>query len=149
MDRLTERPKRSLERRCSLEQPVNPCEVKEELQKGLKLNTDMTGQMVELTSKFADRAREDRVNELNSRAVSHFSMGEYTQARELLTRRWRSPREPGAPLQLGHVLAAMGDLKDAEERFRKALAESPELEPAIPLGMIMVKTDRPGEQSSS
>ncbi len=134
MDRLTEKTEEVLGKAdASLEQAGETlAEVKEELQKGLKLNTDMTGQMVELTSKFADRAREDRVNELNSRAVSHFSMGEYTQARELFDQALEiAPGNPELLCNSAHVLAAMGDLKDAEERFRKALAESPELEPAI------------------
>ncbi len=149
MDRLTEKTEEVLGKAdASLERAGETlAEVKEELQKGLKLNTDMTGQMVELTSRFADKAREDRVTELNSRAVSHFSRGEYTEAGELFNEALElAPGNPELLCNSAHVLAAGGDLKAAEERFRKALAESPELEPAISgLGMIMVKTDRPDE----
>jgi len=121
--------------------------IKDELQKGLKLNTDMTGQMVDLTSKFADRAQEDRIVDLNSRAVAHYNRGEYAEAgaifKEAIT---LSPGNSELLCNYAHVLSAQDDLKGAEELFRKALGESPELEPALSgLGMIMVKTGRAEE----
>ena len=121
--------------------------VKEELQKGLKLNTDMTGQMVELTSRFADRAEEDRVSELNSRAVEHYSRGEYAEADKLFTEALAiSPGDPELLCNSASVLAAMDDMEKAEQNYRKALAEAPELEPALSgLGMVMVKIQRAQE----
>lgn len=118
--------------------------VKEELEKGLKLNTDMTGQMVELTSRFADRAEEDRISDLNSQAVEHFNNGEYQEADKLFKEALNlSPENPELLCNSANVLAAQDDLKGAETMFRKALEASPELEPALSgLGMIMVKTDR-------
>lgn len=122
-------------------------EVRNELQKGLKLNTDMTGQMVELTSKFADRAQEDLITDLNSRAVEHFNNGEYKEAKELFDEALElQPDNPDLLCNSANVLAATEDLEGAEKLFRKALEESPELEPALSgLGMIMVKTARAEE----
>ena len=52
-------------------------EIKEELNKGLELNTNMTSQMVDLTARFTDQAKEDRVKSLNTSAVNHFNRGEF------------------------------------------------------------------------
>ena len=121
--------------------------VREELQKGLKLNTDMTGQMVEITSRFADRVEEDRISDLNSRAVQHFNNAEYKEADKLFKEALSlKPDNPELLCNSANVLAAMDDMEGAEAHFRKALGESPELEPALSgLGLIMVKTDRAEE----
>jgi len=121
--------------------------VREELQKGLKLNTDMTGQMVEITSKFADGVEDNRISDLNSRAVQHFSNGEYKEADQLFKEALSlKPGNPELLCNSANVLAAMDDMKGAEAQFRKALEEAPDLEPALSgLGLIMVKTDRAEE----
>lgn len=122
-------------------------DVKKELKNGLKLNTDMTGQMVELTSKFADKTQKDQISELNSRAVEHFNKGEYNEADSLYKEALSlNPNNPELLCNSANVLAAMDDLKGAESLFRTALEESPELEPALSgLGLIMVKTNRAEE----
>lgn len=122
-------------------------QVREELEKGLKLNTDMTGQMVELTSRFADRAESDRVSELNSRAVDHFNRGEFSEADSLLREALElQPENPELLCNSANVLSATEDLKGAEKLFRKALEVAPDLEPALSgLGMVMVRTDRAEE----
>ena len=121
--------------------------VREELQKGLKLNTDMTGQMVEITSRFADRVEEDKISDLNSRAVKHFNNAEYKEADKLFKEALNlKPDNPELLCNSANVLAAMEDMEGAETLFRKALGESPELEPALSgLGLIMVKTQRAEE----
>ncbi len=149
MEELQTRTREILEKaEESLEKTEGSLEdVKNELQKGLKLNTDMTGQMVELTSRFADRAQEDLITDLNSRAVEHFNNGEYKEAKALFDEALeQQPDNPDLLCNSANVLAAMDDLEGAEKLFRKALGESPELEPALSgLGMIMVKTDRAEE----
>ncbi len=149
MEELQTRTREILEKaEESLEKTEGSLEdVKNELQKGLKLNTDMTGQMVELTSRFADRAQEDLITDLNSRAVEHFNNGEYKEAKALFDEALeQQPDNPDLLCNSANVLAAMDDLDGAEKLFRKALGESPELEPALSgLGMIMVRTARAEE----
>lgn len=149
MEELQTRTREILEKaEESLEKTEGSLEdVKNELQKGLKLNTDMTGQMVELTSRFADRAQEDLITDLNSRAVEHFNNGEYKEAKALFDEALeQQPDNPDLLCNSANVLAAMDDLEGAEKLFRKALGESPELEPALSgLGMIMVRTARAEE----
>ena len=85
--------------------------VREELQKGLKLNTDMTGQMVEITSRFADRVEEDRISDLNSRAVQHFNNAEYKEADKLFKEALSlKPDNPELLCNSANVLAAMDDM---------------------------------------
>gem|GEM_PF-1442274 len=121
--------------------------IKNELHNGLKLNTEMTTQMVELTSRFADRAMEDRVLDLNTRAIGHFNRGEYTEAGALFSQAIDiSPENPELLSNTAHLKAAIGDMAVAEKFFKLALEASPELEPAISgLGMLMVKTGRAEE----
>ncbi len=122
-------------------------EIKQELEKGLKLNTDMTSQMVDLTARFADKAEEDRIVDLNARAIKHFNHGEFSEAEALFSQALNlSPENSELLCNTAHLKAAMEDMDEAEKLFRKALDFSPELEPAISgLGMLMVKTGRADE----
>lgn len=122
-------------------------EIKQELEKGLKLNTDMTSQMVDLTARFADKAEEDRIVDLNARAIKHFNHGEFSEAEALFSQALNlSPENSELLCNTAHLKAAMEDMDEAEKLFRKALEFSPELEPAISgLGMLMVKTGRAEE----
>jgi tetratricopeptide (TPR) repeat protein len=122
-------------------------QVKEELEKGLRLNTEMTGRMVDITSAFADRAREDMLSDLNSRAVAHYNRGEYSQADQLFQEALETaPQNPEILCNRGHVLAALEKPEESEESFRKALELAPEMEPAFSsLGLLMVKTGRAEE----
>lgn len=122
-------------------------EMKKELEKGLELNTSMTGQMVDLTARFADKAEEDRILDLNTRAIGHFNRGEYTESEILFSQALNiSPENSELLCNTAHLKAAMEDMDEAEKLFRKALKVSPDLEPAISgLGMLMVKTDRAEE----
>ncbi len=122
-------------------------EIKNELEKGLKLNTDMTSQMVDLTSRFTDRAEDDRIIDMNARAISHFNRGEFKEAEALLGQALNSAPDNSELLcNTAHLKAAMNEMDEAEKLFRKALEVSPELEPAISgLGMLMVSTGRAEE----
>ncbi len=122
-------------------------EIKNELEKGLKLNTDMTSQMVDLTARFADKAEEDRIVDLNARAIGHFNRGEFTESEALLGQALNlSPENSELLCNTAHLKAAMNEMDEAEKLFRKALETSPDLEPAISgLGMLMVSTGRAEE----
>jgi len=122
-------------------------EIKKELEKGLKLNTDMTGQMVDITSKFADKAEEDRIHDLNTRAVTHFNHGEFSEAEALWSQALNlSPENSELLCNTAHLKAAMEEMEEAERLFRKALEISPDMEPAVSgLGMLMVSTGRADE----
>ena len=122
-------------------------EIKDELVKGLKLNTDMTSQMVDLTARFADKAEEDRIVDLNARAIGHFNRGEFTESEALLGQALNlSPENSELLCNTAHLKAAMNEMDEAEKLFRKALEVSPDLEPAISgLGMLMVSTGRAEE----
>ncbi|RKZ03007.1 hypothetical protein DRQ21_07010 [Candidatus Fermentibacteria bacterium] len=121
--------------------------IKEELEKGLKMNTDMTSQMVDLTAKFVDRAEEDRITDLNTRAIGHFNRGEYTESEALFSQALNlAPENPELLCNTAHLKAAMEEMEEAEQLFRKALEITPDLEPAVSgLGLLMVKTDRAEE----
>ncbi|MCK5785627.1 MAG: hypothetical protein KAH54_03605 [Candidatus Sabulitectum sp.] len=121
--------------------------IKTELEKGLKLSTDMTSQMVDLTSKFADKVEEDKVFDLNTRAIGHFNRAEYPEAEICLNEALAlSPENPELLCNTAHLKAAMEQMEESEKFFRKALEASPDLEPAISgLGMLMVKTGRAEE----
>lgn len=122
-------------------------EVKNELEKGLKMNTDMTSQMVDLTARFTDKVEEDRILDLNTRAIGHFNRGEYTESDILFSKAISiSPENSEILCNAAHLKAAMEDMDEAEKLFRRALEVSPDLEPAISgLGMLMVKTNRAEE----
>ena len=121
--------------------------IKKELEKGLKLNTDMTSQMVDLTAKFTSKAEEDRITDLNTRAITHFNHGEYPESETLFSQALNlSPENSELLCNTAHLKAAMEDMEEAEKLFRKALVVSPDLEPAISgLGMLMVSTGRAEE----
>lgn len=121
--------------------------IKKELEKGLKLNTDMTSQMVDLTAKFTSKAEEDRITDLNTRAITHFNHGEYPESETLFSQALNlSPENSELLCNTAHLKAAMEDMEEAEKLFRKALEVSPDLEPAISgLGMLMVSTGRAEE----
>lgn len=121
--------------------------IEKELEKGLKLNTDMTSQMVDLTTRFADRAEEDRIFDLNTRAIGHFNRGEYTESESLFSQALNlSPDNSELLCNTAHLKTAMEDMDEAERLFRKALEISPDLEPAVSgLGMLMVSTGRAEE----
>jgi tetratricopeptide (TPR) repeat protein len=122
-------------------------EIKNELNSGLKLNTEMTCRMVELTSRFTDRAMEDRVLDLNTRAINHFNCGEFSEAGILFSQAIDiSPENPELLCNIAHLKAAIGDMEASEKFFKLALQASPNLEPAVSgLGMLMVKTGRAEE----
>jgi tetratricopeptide (TPR) repeat protein len=121
--------------------------IKEELEKGLKMNTDMTSQMVDLTAKFVDRAEEDRITDLNTRAIGHFNRGEYTESEALFSQALNlAPENSELLCNTAYLKAAMEEMEEAEQLFRKALEITPDLEPAVSgLGLLMVKTDRAEE----
>jgi len=121
--------------------------IKEELEKGLKTNTDVAGQMVDLTAKFVDRVEENRVTELNTRAIGHFNRGEYTESEALFTQALNlAPENSELLCNTAHLKAAMEQMEEAEQFFRKALEITPDLEPAVSgLGLLMVKTNRAEE----
>ncbi|MCK5130779.1 MAG: tetratricopeptide repeat protein [Candidatus Sabulitectum sp.] len=121
--------------------------IKKELEKGLQLNTDMTSQMVDLTTRFADKAEEDRILDLNTRAIGHFNRGEYTESETLFSQALNlSPENSELLCNTAHLKAAMEDMDEAEKLFRKALEVSPDLEPAVSgLGMLMISTGRAEE----
>ncbi len=121
--------------------------IKEELEKGLKMNTNMTNQMVDLTARFVDRAEENRVTDLNTRAIGHFNRGEYTESEALFSQALNlDPENSELLCNTAHLKAAMEEMEEAESLFRKALEITPDLELAVSgLGMLMVKTDRAEE----
>ncbi len=122
-------------------------EIKVELESGLKNNTELTSQMVNLTAKFADKAEQDKISDLNTRAIGHFNRGEYTEAETLFSQALNiSPEDSELLCNTAHLKSAMEHMDEAEQLFRKALEISPDLEPAVSgLGLLMVGTDRAEE----
>ncbi|OPL18695.1 MAG: hypothetical protein AVO35_05030 [Candidatus Aegiribacteria sp. MLS_C] len=101
--------------------------------------------MKELLALHSVEVQDNRVRDLNRRAIVHFNNAEYGQAMSDLREALElSPESPELLANMAHIEASRGNLKEAEEHFRKALELDPKLEPAISgLGTLMVITGRP------
>ncbi|MBD3369703.1 tetratricopeptide repeat protein [Candidatus Fermentibacteria bacterium] len=104
-------------------------------------------QMSELLLVHKEAVTRSEVEELNRKAIGHFSNGEYGKAIEVLEKAMSMEGErPELLTNLGHIHAAMGDLEKSEESFRKALRLDPELQPTLSaLGTLLVEAGRADE----
>lgn len=101
--------------------------------------------MKELLALHSVEVQDNRVRDLNRRAIVHFNNAEYGQAMSDLREALElSPESPELLANMAHIEASQGNLEEAEENFRKALELDPKLEPAISgLGTLMVIAGRP------
>ncbi|MBN2587439.1 MAG: tetratricopeptide repeat protein [Candidatus Fermentibacteraceae bacterium] len=100
-----------------------------------------------LLSLHSVEVQDNRVRELNRSAIVHFNNAEYELAiSDLKEALELSPESSELLANMAHIEASQGRLKEAEEHFRKALEQDPDLEPAISgLGTLMVISGRPGD----
>lgn len=103
--------------------------------------------MSELLLVHREAVTRSEVEELNRKAIAHFSNGEYGMAAEVLNKAMSMEGErPELLTNLGHVHAAMGEMDQSEEYFRRALRLDPELQPALSaLGTLLVEAGRADE----
>ncbi len=112
-----------------------------------RLQREQLENMKGLLAVHSVEVRDNRVRDLNRRAIIHFNNAEYDQALAALKEAIESdPENPELLANMAHVEASMGDLEAAEGHFKKALDMNPDLEPAISgLGTVMMMSGRTGD----
>jgi tetratricopeptide (TPR) repeat protein len=121
--------------------------IEEKVVAGTEEQKEQLQQMRELLSLHSVEVQDTRVRELNRSAIVHFNNAEYDQAlAELKEALELSPESSELLANMAHIEASQGNLKEAEEHFREALKQDPDMEPAISgLGTVMVMAGRPGD----
>ena len=121
--------------------------IEEKVVAGTEEQKEQLQQMRELLTLHSVEVQDTRVRELNRSAIVHFNNAEYDQAlAELKEALELSPESSELLANMAHIEASQGKLKEAEEHFREALKQNPDMEPAISgLGTVMVMAGRPGD----
>jgi len=118
------------------------------ISKSVKESTDAQNeqlqQMKDLLSLHSVEVQDNRVRDLNRRAIVHFNNAEYTLALSKLKEALDlTPESSELLANMAHIEASQGHLDKAEEYFKKALEINPDLEPAVSgLGTVMVMNGR-------
>ncbi len=122
-------------------------EVKAELSRGLEKNGKLLAEMQEVTERFAGKALEDGIRQLNLSAIHHYNIGEYQAAVEDLREAIHlDANRAEVWCNLAHAQAALTQDADAEASFRKALELQPDLDQAVSgLGVLMLAGGRTGD----
>jgi Flp pilus assembly protein TadD len=124
--------------------------VKKELSEGLKNQKKLLGEMQEVTERFAGKAMEDGISQLNRSAIHHYNIGEYNAALEDLKEAVHlDGNRAEIWCNMAHVQAALKEDADAEASFRKALELQPDLDQAVSgLGVLLLAGGRSEESIS-
>jgi Flp pilus assembly protein TadD len=124
--------------------------VKKELSEGLKNQKKLLGEMQEVTERFAGKAMEDGISQLNRSAIHHYNIGEYNAALEDLKEAAHlDGNRAEIWCNMAHVQAALKEDTDAEASFRKALELQPDLDQAVSgLGVLLLAGGRSEESIS-
>ena len=121
--------------------------IEEKVGENTRSQGEQLEQMKELLSLHSVEVQDNRVRELNRRAIVHFNNAEYDQAMSDLREALElSPESAELLANMAHIEAYQGNLENAEEHFRNALETDPDLEPALSgLGTVLVMSGRPGD----
>jgi Flp pilus assembly protein TadD len=114
---------------------------------GLRRNGESFGGDSEVTERFAGKALEDGIRQLNLSAIHHYNIGEYQAAVEDLREAIHlDANRAEVWCNLAHAQAALTQDADAEASFRKALELQPDLDQAVSgLGVLMLAGGRTGD----